>query len=61
MDIKMYIVENTSKWRAGSLIVKVRLPVSLMAKKMKEYQEREMKNVMIQMIENLNFFRDMVG
>lgn len=35
--------------------------VSLMAKKMKEYQEREMKNVMIQMIENLNFFRDMVG
>ncbi len=33
----------------------------LMAKKMKEYQERELKNVMIQMIENLNFFRDMVG
>ena len=32
-----------------------------MAKKMKEYQERELKNVMIQMIENLNFFRDMVG
>ena len=29
--------------------------------KMKEYQERELKNVMIQMIENLNFFRDMVG
>lgn len=54
MDIKMYIVENTSKgepvsYREGEATV------SLMAKKMKEYQEREMKNVMIQMIENLNF------
>ena len=61
MDIKMYIVENTSKMDNRCLIVKVSLPVSLMAKKMKEYQERELKNVMIQMIENLNFFRDMVG